>query len=80
MFFDYDYKYGFNIYQICTFIAPLFYWGFREVIKYLLDRNTLMSSRKVLLRIISFFDRFYSCLFYTCPFYINYRRIFSNAC
>lgn len=66
--FDYDYKYGFNIYQICTFIAPLFYWGFREVIKYLLDRNTLMSSRKVLLRIISFLIGSIPVFFILVPF------------
>lgn len=47
-------QYGFNIYQICTFIAPLFYWGFRVGIKYLLGHKDLTSSRKIFLRIICF--------------------------
>lgn len=46
--------YGVNIYQICTFIAPLFYWGFREALKYLLCRKDLTSSKKMLLRVLSF--------------------------
>ena len=50
----FDYDYGLNVYQICTFIAPLLYCGFREAIKYLLGHKYLLSSRIMQLRIISF--------------------------
>lgn len=52
--FDHDYDYGLNVYQICTFIAPLFYLGIREVMKYLLDRKDLVYSKKMLLRVLCF--------------------------
>lgn len=60
--------YGVNLYQICTFIAPLLFWGSREAIKYLLNRKDLSSSRIMWLRMISFLVGFIPVFFIFVPF------------
>lgn len=66
--FDSGYDYGGNVYRVCTFITPLFYWGLREAIKYILDHKELTSSRKVLLKVISFLIGAIPVFFIFVPF------------